>query len=125
MNAGILKAASVLIPLVKAFVIEAEATGASGADKKKAVEAAVEAVWESLQAQFPQLRPYSFDDYRPYLSIATDGIVTLFDNIFGKLWGVLEEFVVDPIEGFVGIDIDGDGDINGKPKSFNLKPVKD
>ena len=118
------KSFSILLPFVRAFVIEAEGSGASGAEKRQAVENALEAIWEALQAQFKELRPYDFDDYRPYLLIAIDGLVSLFDSIFGKVWGFVETYAIDPVEGWVGVDIDGDGDIGGEPVPFDLDPVE-
>jgi len=118
------KTFGILIPFVRAFIIEAEGSGASGAEKRQAVENALEAMWEGLQEQFKELRPYDFDDYRPYLYIAIDGLVSLFDSLFGKIWSFVEEYAIDPVEGLIGFDIDGDGDIDGEPVRFNLDPVE-
>lgn len=118
------KAFSVLIPFVRAFILEAEESGESGEKKKAAVEAAMEAIWDELQDLFPQLEPYEFDDYRPFLGIATTGLVTLFNTLFDGVWSLVEDYVVDPIEDWVDYDLDGDGDIGGEPVTFDLKPVE-
>ena len=121
-----MKAVAVLLPLIRAFVIEAEGTGQAGEKKRDAVVGAIEAMWEGLQLALPkQLGAIQFESIKPYLGVAIDGTVSMFDSLFGKVWDFVEEYVVDPVEGWVGIDIDGDGDIDGEPKSFDLKPVKD
>ena len=82
------QAFAVLVPFVKAFIIEAEKSGASGSEKRIAVENAMRAVWSALQSQFKELRPYSFEDYLPYLGIVTTGLVSLFKQPFWKAVGL-------------------------------------
>jgi len=119
-----MKAISVLIPLIRAFVIEAEGTGAPGEQKRNAVIGAIEAMWEGLQLALPkQLGGIEFSAVKPYIGVAIDGTVSMLDSLFGKVWEFVESYVVDPIEGWTGLDIDGDGDIDGSPVSFKLNPV--
>ena len=121
MNAGLLKAIAVLTPLIRSYVVEAEATGATGAKKKQAVKDALEASWTALQSQIKELRPYNFSDFEPYVDIAVDGLVSLLNSLFGRIWKFVSDKIIDPVEGWVGVDIDKDGDIAGE--AVILKPV--
>lgn len=112
------------MPLIRAFIIEAEATGANGAAKREAVLQALEAAWPSIQATISELRGVDFEDIEPYVGIAADGIVALLNTVFGQVWSFVEEYVINPVEGWVGFDIDRDGDIDDEPVSFRLEPVE-
>jgi hypothetical protein len=121
-----MKAVAVLLPLIRAFVIEAEGTSQAGEKKRAAVLGAIEAMWEGLQLALPkQLGGIGFGTIEPYIGVAIDGTVSMFDSLFGQVWSFVENYVIDPIEGWTGVDIDGDGDIDGAPVSFPLKPVEE
>ena len=110
-----------LVPLIRAFVIEAESTGASGTEKRDAVVAAVEAMWPELQARIKELRGLDFEDVAPYVETIAGGVVAVFNSVFGQVWEFVS-YLVNTAEGWTGIDLDGDGDIADQP--FPLEPVE-
>ena len=110
-----------LVPLIRAFVIEAESTGASGTEKRDAVVAAIEAMWPELQARIKELRGLDFDDIAPYVETIAGGVVAVFNSVFGQVWQFVS-YLVTKAEDWSGFDLDGDGAVGTQP--FPLEPVE-
>ena len=102
-----------IVPLIRAFVIEAESTGAEGAAKRDAVVSAMAAIWPDIQASVKELRGVHFDDVEEYIGTVADGVVTLLNAVFGKIWSFVS-YLVDRAEDWLDTDLDGDGDIGGE-----------
>ena len=82
-------------PIVKALILAAEETGASGPDKKKAVEQAAESLYAALQKSVKELRGVPWSLIGPVVTQAgiglIDVIVGLLNSLWGKVWTWLSE----------------------------------
>lgn len=88
-------AVEVFGPFLRALILQAEATGATGEEKRKAVADAAKALWVSLgeSGSVKELKGIPWELVEPIL-IGTGpapGLITLIVNIFnallGKIWG--------------------------------------
>lgn len=92
--AAIATAVAVFGPFLRAIILQAEATGATGAEKHAAVAAAAKALWNHLaeSGAVKELRGIPWELVAPIL-VGTDSsgglitiIVNLFNSLLGKIW---------------------------------------
>jgi len=105
-----------LVPLIRAFVVEAESSNASGEQKKEAVMAAIAAAWPEVQRRIKELRGIDIEDYAEEIGVVIDSVVTLLNSLFGKVWSWIERVAIDPLETWIDVDLDRDGDVGGVVK---------
>lgn len=90
MNA--LEAAAKFMPMVTALMREAEATGAAGSAKQRAVAEAAEKLYKKVQADggIKELKAVPWELVAPILVPAADGLIsivaTMFNRLMGKVW---------------------------------------
>ena len=89
MSNRVIEAASVIMPLVTAFMAEAERTGQPGPQKREAVALAVERAYKNLQAtrSVKEINDVPWELVAPIVSPAAGGLISLLASMFNKLWG--------------------------------------
>ena len=92
-GSNITQAIAVFMPILRALIIEAEASGKGGAEKHAAVAEAAEQAYIALQGSIKELRFVPWMLVSPILVPATGGIITVLVGVFNKLWGKIWSFV--------------------------------
>lgn len=96
MSGMVQAAVAAFLPLVRALMLEAETTGASGAEKHAAVSEGAEALYRGLQEHggIKEIRAVSWDAVAPFLVPAATGLISIlaqvFNRIFGKTWRFIQ-----------------------------------
>lgn len=90
MNA--VQAAATFLPMVKALMLEAEATGASGTAKREAVAEAAERLYRQMQGSIKELRSVPWELVAPIVVPAADGLISvlagMFNRLLGRVWTI-------------------------------------
>lgn len=98
-SSNITNAIAVFMPILRALIIEAEASGKSGAEKHAAVTEGAEKAYRVLQESIKELRVVPWMLVSPILVPATDGIITVlvgvFNSLFGKVWSFISKLISD------------------------------
>tara|TARA_R100000742_G_C4248228_1_gene66852 strand:+ start:410 stop:754 length:345 start_codon:yes stop_codon:yes gene_type:complete len=98
-SSNITNAIAVFMPILRALIIEAEASGKSGAEKHDAVAEGAEKAYRVLQGSIKELRMVPWMLVSPILVPATDGIITVlvgvFNKLFGKVWNFISKLLSD------------------------------
>lgn len=96
MNA--VQAAAIFMPMVKALMLEAEGTGASGTAKREAVAEASAKLYRTLQASggIKEIRGVPWELVAPILVPAADGLISVLAGMFNRLVGKVWSFVRRP-----------------------------
>ena len=96
MNA--VQAAATFLPLVKALMLEAETTGASGTAKREAVAEASEKLYRNLQAGggIKEIRGVPWELIAPIVVPAADGLISVLAGLFNRLVGKVWTFIRRP-----------------------------
>jgi len=92
-GSNITQAIAVFMPILRALIIEAEASGKSGPEKHAAVAEAAEQAYIALQGSVKELRFVPWMLVSPILVPATGGFITVLVGVFNKLWGKIWSFV--------------------------------
>ena len=100
---AITNAIATFLPLLRALVLEAEASGKSGPEKHAAVSQAAEQLYRLGQGQIKELRYVPWALIAPFVVPATGGVISIVVDLFNKLWGKVWAF----ISKYVGDDDDG------------------
>lgn len=79
-------AIGVFTPFIRALMVEAERTGASGPAKHEAVVAGAEQLYGSLQGSIKELKGVPWVALAPIVAPLVSILVTLFNRLLGKLW---------------------------------------
>jgi phage-related minor tail protein len=74
-------------PVVKALVLAAEETGATGQQKKAAVAQAAEHLYAGLQSSIKELRGVPWDVVGPLVTAASVGLIDVLVGLLNTLWG--------------------------------------
>jgi len=92
-GAALTNAIAVFMPILRALIIEAEASGKSGVNKHAAVSEAAEAAYRALQGSVKELRLVPWVLISPILVPATGGFITVLVGVLNKLWGKVWSFI--------------------------------
>jgi hypothetical protein len=92
-GSALTNAIAVFLPILRALIIEAEASGKSGVNKHAAVAEAAENAYRVLQGSIKELRLVPWMLIAPILVPATGGFITVLVGVFNKLWGKVWEFI--------------------------------
>jgi len=92
-GSALTNAIAVFMPIVRALIIEAEASGKSGPEKHAAVSEAAEKAYRVLQGSVKELRVVPWLLISPILVPATDGFITVIVGVLNKLWGKVWGFI--------------------------------
>ena len=92
-SSNITNAIAVFMPILRALIIEAEASGKSGVEKHAAVAEGAEKAYRVLQDSIKELRLVPWMLVSPILVPATDGIITVLVGVFNKLFGKVWDFI--------------------------------
>ena len=92
-GAAITNAIAVFLPILRALMIEAEASGKSGPEKQEAVAEGAEAAYRALQQSVKELRFVPWAIVGPLLVPAADSMLSVLVGVFNKLWGKVWAFV--------------------------------
>lgn len=87
-------AVEVFGPFLRALILQAESTGATGEEKRKAVAEAAKALWVSLgeSGTVKELKGIPWELVEPILigTASSNGLITVIVNLFnallGKIW---------------------------------------
>jgi len=94
-GAEVANAIAAFLPLLRALVLEAEASGQNGAEKKAAVAEASEKMYRIAQesGSIKELKYVPWALIAPFVVPAADGLIDLIVGMFNKLWGKVWKFV--------------------------------
>tara|TARA_Y100001963_G_scaffold101588_1_gene139752 strand:+ start:1476 stop:1835 length:360 start_codon:yes stop_codon:yes gene_type:complete len=86
-------AIAIFLPIVRALIIEAEASGRNGPEKHAAVAEAAEKAYGVLQGSVKELRIVPWVLISPLVVPATGSLITVVVGVLNKLWGKVWSFV--------------------------------
>ena len=93
---NVAEAVAIFAPVVRALVIEAEASGRSGPEKHAAVAEGSERLYRLLQNSVKELRGVPWELIEPIVVGAADSLisvlVSVFNTLLGRAWGWLSSF---------------------------------
>ena len=92
-SSALTNAIAVFMPILRALIIEAEASGKGGAEKHAAVAEGAEKAYRALQGSVKELRIVPWMFISPVLVPAVDGFITVLVGVLNKLWGKVWSFI--------------------------------
>lgn len=94
-GSSITNAIAVFMPLLRALVLEAEASGKSGEEKQAAVAEAAEKMYKLAQesGSIKELKYVPWVLIAPFVVPAANGLISIVVGMFNKLWGKVWSFI--------------------------------
>lgn len=86
-------------PVLRALILAAEETGASGSQKKEAVEKAAEQLYQGLQGSVKEFRGVPWEVIGPVVTEAGVGLIDVLVGLFNTLWGKVWAWFSDLVDG--------------------------
>jgi hypothetical protein len=88
-GSNVANAVAAFLPLLRALVLEAEASGQNGAEKHAAVAEASEKMYRIAQqsGSIKELKYVPWALVAPIIVPAADGLIDIIVSMFNKLWG--------------------------------------
>lgn len=94
-GANVANAVAAFLPLLRALILEAEASGQGGAEKHAAVSEASEKMYRIAQesGSIKELKYVPWALVAPIIVPAVDGLIDIIVNMFNRLWGKVWSFI--------------------------------
>lgn len=98
-GSSIANAIAIFLPLIRALILEAEASGKSGPEKQAAVAEAAEGMYKIAQdsGSIKELKYVPWVLIAPFVVPAAGGVVSIIvkmmNTLWGKVWGFISKYV--------------------------------